>query len=318
MVVSANAQRLGQKDPHGMRVLGRRPEGQQIGERVVARHVAARLDRGAGVALRVDDAADGAIGLRERLVDVAGPEVAGHEDVVAPVGLDQRRPGLHRLLGVVHDGQLLVVDLDQVGRLARRPLVLRHDRRHRLADEAHPLGTERVPLDALRPHGRRVVGLHDRVHVVGDFLPGDHVDDPGHGLGGLRVHAPDAGVGVGTPDDGQVEHPVELDVADEGALARCELPVVQRRHAVVRCISFRCPLPGRLPSHVHERRTGPAATPRRAPEENGRHAAGPPCIPCAMGAYPSVPSSGLIHTTTRARRWSARISRRTMAGSPWS
>ena len=159
----------------------------EVRERIVAGHVAARLDRRPGDALRVDDAADRAVGLRERRVDVAGPEVAGDEDVVAPVGLDQRRPRLHRLLGVVDDRQLLVVDLDQVERPARRPLVLRHDRRHGLADVAHPLGTERVPLDALRPHRRRVVGLHDRVHVVDDLLARDHVDDPGHGLGRIRV-----------------------------------------------------------------------------------------------------------------------------------
>ena len=130
------------------------------------------------------------------------------------------------------DRQLLVVDVDEVRRLPRGPFVLRDDRRDRLADEAHALRTERVPLDTLRSHRGRVVRFHDGIHVVPNFLPRDHADDPGNRLGGLGVHAPDARMRIRAPHHGHVEHVVEPDVGDERALAGRELSVVQRRHAL--------------------------------------------------------------------------------------
>ena len=51
-LVLAHPQRLGQKEPQGVRRLGRRPERQLVAVALVEGEVAARLDRGAGVALR--------------------------------------------------------------------------------------------------------------------------------------------------------------------------------------------------------------------------------------------------------------------------
>ena len=114
-------------------------------------------------------AADRAVGLREGRVRVAEDDVAAGHDVVAPVGLDERRARLHRLLRVAADGQLLVVDLDQVERRVGGEPVLGDDRRDRLADVARPVDAEGVPLDALRTDRGRVVRLRDRVHALLDL-----------------------------------------------------------------------------------------------------------------------------------------------------
>ena len=59
------------------------------------------------------------------------------EVVLAVIFVDQRRAGLQRLLHVEDRRQLLVVDLDLGGRLARGALALGDDRDDLLALEAH-------------------------------------------------------------------------------------------------------------------------------------------------------------------------------------
>ena len=104
---------------------------------------------------------DHMVGVRERLVDVAPVEDARPDDVRACVVVEHRLV-LERLLGVDEDGQRVVVDLDQVGRVARELTRRRADGGDRLAHVSHPADGERVVLDVPAGlHGH----LEERVRV---------------------------------------------------------------------------------------------------------------------------------------------------------
>jgi hypothetical protein len=162
-------------------------------------------------------------------VRVAEPDVAARHHVVAPVRLDERSAGLHRLLGVGDGRQLLVVHLDRIERSVRGEPVLGDHGRHGLAHVAGAVDAQRVPLDALRPDGRGVVRLGDRARVLRDLAPGHDVEDARQTLRSGRVDRPDAGVRVRAAQHGHERHPRELDVVDERPLARDELAVRHHR-----------------------------------------------------------------------------------------
>ena len=65
--------------------------------------------------------------------------------------MQHRRAVLERLARVDDDVERLVVDLHELGRVARELARLGDDRDDRLADVAHLADRERVVLDARRP-----------------------------------------------------------------------------------------------------------------------------------------------------------------------
>ena len=64
--------------------------------------------------------------------------------------------------GVDDGGQRLVIDRDQLGRVARRGGALRHDHRDRVADMPHPVAGDRRMR---RQHRRRSVAIGDRAEA---------------------------------------------------------------------------------------------------------------------------------------------------------
>ena len=100
---------------------------------------------------------------RREIGEVAGQRLAR---------VDERRAGRQRLLERGDGGQRLVVDLDQLERLARPRLVLGDHRGHRLALVAHHVDGEDGPV-AER-------GAEVRVAPV-EVGAGDHGVDAGHG-----------------------------------------------------------------------------------------------------------------------------------------
>ena len=152
-------------------------------------------------------------------------------------------PVFHRPLGIGHDGQLLVVDVDQVESRVGGELVLGDDRRHRLAHVAGAVDAERVPADALRADGGRVVRLRDRVHALGDLATGEHVEDAGQRLCFRRVYAADARVRERAPQHGRVGHPRQLDVVHELAAPGDELDVRQAGNRLSHVGQRTSPLP---------------------------------------------------------------------------
>ena len=101
------------------------------------------------------------VGLGERGVEVAPLVDALPHEVRAGVVVEHRRVGVLRLARVDERVERLVVDLDELGRVARELARLGDDGDDRLADVAHLADRERVVLDVSR-RARSRSGRTDR------------------------------------------------------------------------------------------------------------------------------------------------------------
>jgi hypothetical protein len=120
----------------------------------------------------------------------------------------------------------LVVDLDELGRVAGRLACVRHDRSDGLADEARLPDGEAEVLQ-VRARGRR--DLEERVGQQGDLVACERPVHTGV-LERLRdVDRSDLGVGVRRANEVDVAHVVALDVVEEEALALDEPLVLLAR-----------------------------------------------------------------------------------------
>ena len=142
------------------------------------------------------------VGAREGRVDIAALEADLVRDVGVATGMDEGRLRLQRLLGREDRGQLLVLDLDQVERVARDLFAGRRDGRDFLAGESHHVARQGEPLLVMHaPRHLRPVGTrHHRLHAR-----------KGERLRGVDAH--DAGMRVGAAQHLPVQHAGELDVA---------------------------------------------------------------------------------------------------------
>ena len=124
----------------------------------------------------------------------------------------EHRLVLERLLGVDEDGQRVVVDLDQVGRVARELTRRRADGGDRLAHVSHPAHGERVVLDVPAGlHGH----LEERVRVDRDLVARDRPVDAVELERFRDVDGDDARVRVWRADEVDVSHPVAAHVVEE-------------------------------------------------------------------------------------------------------
>ena len=165
------------------------------------------------------------VGLGERRVDVTPVEDARPDDVRAGVVVEDDLV-LQRLLGVDEHGKLVVLDLDQLGGVARELARRCADGGDRLAHVPHAAHRERVVLDVpARLDGH----LEERVRVDRDLVARDR---PVHAveLERLRdVDRDDLRVRVRGADEVDVAHPMPADVVEERALALDEPPVLLAR-----------------------------------------------------------------------------------------
>ena len=76
--------------------------------------------------------------------------------------------------------------------------------------------------------------------ITVEVVSGEHANDAGHSEGGGGVDALNLCMGVGTADDGQMQHPRELDVGSEEALTAQESIVLGAENALasVGCVSL--------------------------------------------------------------------------------
>jgi hypothetical protein len=200
-VVVGQAECVGEQVTRVVRVLGRDPGGDAARPIVVL----ARIDKD-GVAL------DG--GDRHALVDhphahdVVGPdERVGAVRVVA-LGRDVRAQTLelergawgHRRLDIGHHGQVVVVDVDQLGRVDGLRARLRDDRSDDVADEADDALRQRRPVEHRRQHDE---ALHVGELEVLARVDGEHTR---HRRGLARVDRGDARVGDRAPHEHHVPH----------------------------------------------------------------------------------------------------------------
>ena len=127
----------------------------------------------------------------------------------------------------VDDGvQRVVVDVDQLQRVAGRIPVLGNDERHLLALEADLVGGQ---------HRLHVVGQrrHPGQPLLGQVRAGHHRLDLRMRKGRSHIDAGDAGVRVRRAQDGQMQHARQGDVVDVGAAAADESRVLLAQHPAV-------------------------------------------------------------------------------------
>ncbi len=165
------------------------------------------------------------VGLGERGVDVAPVEDARPDDVRAGVVVEDHLV-LQRLRRVDENRQLVVLDLDELGRVARQLPRRGADRGDGLAHVPHATDRERVVLDVpARLHGH----LEERIGVDRDLVAGDGSVDAVE-LERLRdVDRDDLRVRVGRADEVDVAHPVAAHVVEERALTLDEPAVLLAR-----------------------------------------------------------------------------------------
>ncbi len=185
-----------QRPVHVVRRLRRRVEGDPV---VVLGHRdgGMLLHRQVGVALVEEDVLEDLVGRGEALGHRA--EVHRHLLVhVAAVAvvMQPRLGGRQRLLDAGDGGQRLVLDLHLVGGLVGGVLGQRRHRRHRVADEAHLVGAERVLV------------LGDRQDAEGhrEVAPGQEAQHARHPRGRRQVDAGDARVRHRRAHEAQVDH----------------------------------------------------------------------------------------------------------------
>ena len=223
--------------PVRVRRLRRHVDRRLAGRRVDVGDAPAALER-RRVAARVERVErDHLVGLRERAV--GGLLVAGLPVVDVIVGLaflvvaDDRRAVGERLLRRGDRRQDLVVDVDQLERVAGDVGALGDDRRDLLALEAHLVGGE---------HGLRVARerRHPRQVVLRHQLARHDRDDAGQRRRAARVDRLDPGVRDRAPQELHVEHVGQRDVVDVVAAAAEEAAVLEPLHRVSEAARFDC------------------------------------------------------------------------------
>ena len=126
---------------------------------------------------------------------------------------------LHRLEGIGHDRQRLVLDLDQRRRVLGDRLGLGDDGDHRVTVEDDAVERQRrsVAIGGVRRRQRQI-------------LAGEDADHARHGPSSARLDAHEARVGVGTDDEACVHHARQLHVAGEAGDAGDLAGAIDARH----------------------------------------------------------------------------------------
>ena len=235
-------EQIGQGAAAKMRRLRRGPDRQHVGGRIVARQHGAALQGHRRAAMQMHLLLEHMRRVLERGVDVAVAHRHEGGDVRGEIGMHRRRAGLHRVAGVAHRRQRLVVDRDRRRRVLRQMPAVRHHHGDGLADVADLVAGER-DLRARRPdrrighQHRDLAGGDARRHVAG----GQHGMDARHGAGRRAVDAADAGVAMRAADEGRVQCARQVHVIDELAPPGQERGVFEARDP---CAKVLCAHPG--------------------------------------------------------------------------
>ena len=211
---------------HLVGLLGRFPEREQIGYRVVLGDDAARFDRHPGQALRLDPARGGVLRRRHGCVEVPGFETVGHEHVVVPRRFDPGRPRPERRLGGADSFEDVVLDTDLRDGGPGDVGVGGDDRGNGLSQVAGPALGDRVPVDPPRSRLGGVPAFGNRPGSGRHVGRKDDIDNPVDGQRSGGVHRYDPCVGIGTTDHRQVMHVFPPEVPHVLAVAPRQAAIV--------------------------------------------------------------------------------------------
>ncbi len=215
---------------HHVRRLGRVIDGQRVVRGVVVGEDRARLHADAGVAAEAERLLDDEVGLRERVVDRTGVELAPEADVVAEIRMDDVAVGA-RVLHVGHDRQLLPLRLDVAERVLALLARLGDDRGHRLALPARALDRDRVlrrRLDALQVREHR----HPRRAVLRHRAAVEARDHAGLARRLRQIELLEPGVGIRAAEEDDVREAREAQVVHERAAPLEQALRVRAGHAL--------------------------------------------------------------------------------------
>ena len=144
-----------------------------------------------------------------------------------------RRAGLHRVGRAHHGRQDLVIDLDQLGRVAALRLARGDDDGDALADIAHAVDRERHAVGAIALGAAHVLGHRlgiDRAELVGGIiLAGQHREHARRRLGRLGVDRLDRGMGVRRIDEHRIGLARQIDIGDIASAAGEEARILLAR-----------------------------------------------------------------------------------------
>ncbi len=187
------------------------------------------LERGGVEAIEVQLVdADDVVGLRERGVDVAPLVDAAPALVAADLVVQDRRAGIGRGACVDDRAELLVLDLDELGGVARELARRRDDRGDRIADEPCLADREGVVLEIAAWRGR---DLEEGLGQDRDLVARERSDDTRRLEGRGHVDRDDPGVRVRRAHEVHEAHVVALHVVDEHALTLDEPAILLTRDA---------------------------------------------------------------------------------------
>ena len=189
-----------------MRDLGRRPHRQLArgGERLDEE--AARLDRVRDQPLLAISLLHGDVRAGELLVHLAGRQRPRVAAVGAELLVHEGRTLLERELGIDDDRQRLVLDLHQLGRVARGLAALRDDDRDAVADIARLIDRQRPMVRLLRVLGRQPRTRERGLPLAGELLARERGDHTAVGERARDVNAADPRVRVRTSHDAHPDH----------------------------------------------------------------------------------------------------------------
>ena len=213
---------------HGQLAVRQRACGVPVGD------LAARLQRDAGVAAEDVGLLEDRVGPGEGFVDAAGVQLALEAQVVAQLGVDQRRGRVQRGLGVEHGGQVFPLHLQQRQRVLGAGAGFGHHRHHRLALPGGAVHRHRVLRRALDAGQVRQRG-HPGLAQLGDLGAHHHGDHAGQRLRRGAVDARDAHVRHRAAPEHHVRQAGQLDVVDvlAAALRQPAHALAGQRHADV-------------------------------------------------------------------------------------
>ena len=172
---------------------------------------------------------DDVVGLLQRGLEVAPVELARPDEVRAGLVVEDAGVLVERMLRVDDDGERLVLDLDELGGVARELARARGDHGHGIPQVAHLAHGEGVVLD-LGARGDRE--LEERIGEGGHLLADEHAVDAFERLGRRNVDARDRRVRVRRAHEVDVADLVPADVVDEDSLPLYEPLVLLARNAL--------------------------------------------------------------------------------------